>query len=73
VWELDPVLSSPMKHRGYRVNQSDRDLAGAFEHASRDRYGCVSNGHGQKVRSKLQGCGMSASSPLELFRETDSC
>lgn len=34
VWEFDPVLSSPMKHRGYRVNQSDRGLARASGHAS---------------------------------------
>lgn len=37
VWELDPLLSSPPKHCGYRVGQSNKDLAKASEHATRER------------------------------------
>lgn len=37
VWELDPLLSSPTKHREHRVDPSNKNLAKAFEHAHRER------------------------------------
>lgn len=37
VWELEPLLSSPTKDNGYNVDQSNKDLVKASEHASGER------------------------------------